>query len=399
MEILNLSKNIKRLYTIHILWNAQFHLVVYTLFLLSKGFTTQQFFLIESAYYLISLVLEIPTGVFSDKISRKWSLIIASIIGIPIIPIIIASDSFIVVLLAMSIGGIGAALTSGTDTAILYDTLKALDREDEFKEIAGKIGWYGSLSMAFAGIIGGILAQYNLAYAWWAYFAAGQLALIAMFTLKEPPFYRATKQEESYLQHLGESWKMSTTGAAGYYVFYAAVIWFFFSIGFWLWQPYLELSAVPIAWFGFIYAIQNVIGGFTGKQAHRFEKAIGTRNALLVISLGLAVVFIMESQFIFTLGFIFIFLHSTVSGPFHPLLGDYINKRIPSSKRATVLSIKNMVNSTIFMVLSPLIGHFVDLYSLPMALLMMGTILVVVSLAFFITYQARTESSPGMATQ
>jgi MFS family permease len=241
---MNLNNNIRRLTLIHILWNAQFHLVVYTLFLLAKGFSTQQFFLIESAYYLIALVLEVPTGIFSDRISRKWSLIIASIIGIPIIPIIILSDSFLVVLVAMSIGGIGAALTSGTDTAILYDTLKALERENEFTKISGKIGWYSSLSMAFAGIIGGVLAQYDMSYAWWAYFVVGNLALITMLTLAEPPFYRTTQENESYLQHLGASWKMSTTGSAGYYVFYAATIWFFFSIGFWLWQPYLELSAV-----------------------------------------------------------------------------------------------------------------------------------------------------------
>jgi MFS family permease len=386
-----LEKNIYRLYLIHIFGNAQFHLVVYTLFLLSKGFTTQQFFLIQSAYYLISLLLEIPTGVFSDRISRKWSLVIASVIGIPIIPIIVASDSFIIVLLAMSIGGIGAALTSGTDTAILYDTLKALDREDQFQQVAGKMGWYGSLSMAFAGIIGGLLAAFDMSYAWWAYFVAGLLAMIVKFTLIEPPFFRSTTKEESYLQHLGQSWRISTRGAAGYFVFYAAVIWFFFSIGFWLWQPYLELSAVPLTWFGFIYAVQNVIGGFSAKQAHRIERKIGTRKTLLIIPLGLAVVFILESQFVFALGFIFIFMHSLFSGPFHPLLEDYINKRIPSSKRATVLSIKNMVNSLLFMTISPLIGYLVDLYSLTTALLLMGLALVLISLTFFFLWSGERE--------
>ena len=203
----------------------------------------------------------------------------------------------------MSIGGIGAALTSGTDTAILYDTLKALDRESEFVEISGKMGWYGSLSMAFAGIIGGLLAQYDMSYAWWAYFAAGQLAFFALFTTQRTALLPDDPKEETYSSISGESWKMSTSGAAGYFVFYAAVIWFFFSIGFWLWQPYLAISAVPIAWFGFIYAFQNVIGGFMGKQAHRIEKWIGIRTALLVIPLGLAAVFILESQFVFLLGF------------------------------------------------------------------------------------------------
>jgi MFS family permease len=395
---MRLEKNITRLYLINIFWNAQFHLVVYTLFLLSKGFTTRQFFLIESAYFLIALVFEIPTGVFSDRISRKWSLISASVIGIPIIPLIIHSDSFVVVLLAMSIGGIGAALTSGTDTAILYDTMKALDRENEFKVIAGKMTWYGSLSMAFAGIIGGLLAQFQMAYAWWAYFAAGQLALIALFTLQEPPFFRATTKEETYLQHLDRGLKMATRGAAGYYVFYAATIWLFFSLGFWLWQPYLALSAVPVGWFGLIYALQNVIGGFCGRQAQRLESAVGIGNALLILPLGLALAFLLKSQFAFRLGFIFIFMHSMASGPFHPLLQDYINKRIPSAKRATVLSIKNMVNSLLFIVVSPLLGHLVDAYTLPTALLWMGAVLAALALFFFVLYHRQPAPAHKAAT-
>jgi MFS family permease len=161
-----LEKNIKRLYLVNVLSNAQFHLVVYTLFLLSKGFSTQRFFIIESAYYLIALLMEIPTGVFSDRKSRKWSLIIASAIGLINTPIIILSDSFVLVLIAMSIGGVSSALVSGTDTAILYDTLKVLNQEGNFKRISGKMGWYTSLSMALAGIIGGLIAQVDMAYAW-----------------------------------------------------------------------------------------------------------------------------------------------------------------------------------------------------------------------------------------
>ena len=80
------------------------------------------------------------------------------------------------------------------------------------------------------------------------------------------------------------------------------------------------------------------------------------------------------------------------SGPFQPLLEDYINKRIPSDKRTTVLSIKNMVNSLLFMTLSPLIGYFVDVFSLTATLLWMGAVLAVVSLVFFFLWnQERGE--------
>jgi MFS family permease len=259
----------------NVLSNAQFHLVVYTLFLLAKGFNAVQFFLIESAYALIALLMEVPTGVYSDRKSRKWSLVIASVVGIPIVPVIILSDSFFVVLIAMSIGGISAAFVSGTDTAILYDTLKALGREDEFKRVVGKMSWYTSWSMALSGVVGGLLAQLDLAYAWWAYFGAGLLALGVKLTLREPPFFTEPGREESYLLHLGQSLRLALTGDAGYFCLYAAIVWLFFSLGFWLWQPYLKHIAMPVSFFGFIYGALNLVGGYVSKQAHKIEGLVG----------------------------------------------------------------------------------------------------------------------------
>jgi len=194
-----------------------------------------------------------------------------------------------------------------------------------------------------------------------------------------------------------EDWRvgLSLTGATGYFVFYAAVIWLFFSLGFWLWQPYMNLSAVPIAWFGFVYAVQSLVSGYASKQAHRVENKIGVRRSLLLIPLLLATAFVLESQFVFVLGFLFIFIQSIAGGCFGPLLGDYINKRIPSSKRATVLSIKNMVNSILFITISPLLGHFVDLYSLTTALLLMGVALVVTALAFSFAYGVVSRGEDG----
>jgi MFS family permease len=382
-----LRPNVTRFYLLQWFSNAQFHLVVYTLFLLSKGFDTRQFFLIESAYALIALLMEVPTGVFSDRKSRKWSLIIASIVSLPVVPVIILSDSFFVVLVSMSVGGVSAAFVSGTDMALLYDTLKALDREDEFKQVLGKSQWYGSLAMAISGVIGGLLAQIDLSYAWWAYFVAGIGTLVVRFALHEPPFFRESERDESYLRHLGWSLGLAFTGDAAYFVLYGAIVWLFFSLGFWLWQPYLKLIGLPVSVYGFLYAALNLVGGYVSRQAHKVEKKIGMRSALLFTPLLLALAFILESRFAFVLGFLFITLQSIASGFFSPLLADYINVRIPSSRRATVLSIKNMVNSVLFMTLSPLLGHFVDLYSLPSALLLMGAVLVVTSIVFFAAYQ------------
>jgi hypothetical protein len=71
------------------------------------------------------------------------------------------------------------------------------------------------------------------------------------------------------------------------------------------------------------------------------------------------------------------------------LLETYVNQRIPSTRRATVLSIKNMLRSALFMTLSPLLGYAVDAYSLPTALLLMGVTLVLATAGFALAYGRR----------
>ena len=380
-----LESNIIKLHVMNALGHARFHTAIYALFLLSKGFSTRDFFLIESAYALVLLLMEAPTGVISDRISRKWSLVVASVVAIPVVPVIIFSDSFFVVLGAMAAGGAASALVSGTDVALLYDTLVALGREGGFQRVLGKMTLYSSASLAVAAIAGGLLAQRGMAYAWWAYFAIGLLALPVRLSLREPPF-RKTAEPEQYARHLGEALRISFTGNVGYFVVYAAVIWLFFRLGFWLWQPYLELIAVPLPAFGVVYAAQNVMFGLVSRHAYRIETRLGLRASLLLIPSVLAVALLMQSQATGPLGGAFIFAHSAASGAFSILLPAYINQRIPSTKRATVLSIKNMLNSVLFMVFSPLLGQVVDTSSLSAALLGMAVTLAAVAAAFFAFY-------------
>ncbi len=386
---LQLESNLKKLYWINFFGSTNFHLVVYTLFLLSKGFTMTQFFIIESGYMILNFLSEIPTGMFADKISRKWSIVLSYIPGIFLMPIFILSNSFIVCLIIMSLGGIQTAFASGADSAILYDTLIGLKKEKEFKKTLGRFKWGGAWSGAFAGILAGFMASYSLAYPWWAGYLVGFPMLFLAIKLVEPPIRRETQKDESYLKHLRECFKHSFTGPSGYFVLYASTIWTFFVLGFFLWQPYLKLTGLAIAFFGIFYAAERIISGLVSRYAHRIELKIGMRDSLLLIPLVLALAFILESQFIFILGFLFIFIQSISSGYFNPVLEDYINSRIPSSKRATILSIKNMMHSISYAIISPLLGYFIDLYSLQTALLGMGIILIFVAMIFFVTFRKK----------
>jgi MFS family permease len=289
----------------------------------------------------------------------------------------------------MSLAGIWTAFASGADSAILYDTLIGLKKEKEFKKTLGRFKWGGAWSGAIAGILAGFMANYGLAYPWWAGYLVGFPMLFLAIKLVEPPIRRETQKDESYLKHLEKCFKHSFTGSSGYFVLYASTIWTFFVLGFFLWQPYLKLTGLAVAFFGIFYAAERIISGLVSRYAHRIELKVGMRASLLLIPLVLSLAFVLESQFIFILGFLFIFIQSISSGYFNPVLEDYINSRIPSSKRATILSIKNMMHSFYFAIASPLLGYFIDMYSLQTALLGMGIILIFVAMIFFLTFRKK----------
>jgi MFS family permease len=382
-----LESNIRKLYWINALNSTQFHLVVYTLFILAKGFNMSQFFLIESAYMIINLLTEIPTGALSDRISRKLSLILGAVVMIPITFAIIVSNNFWVVLIAMGIGGLGASFVSGTDSAILYDTLKGLKQEKEYKRVRGKLKWFGAWAGSIGGIVGGILANYSLSYPWWAWFIVGFPVLFITLTLIEPPISRKSVIDETHSFHLKESLKYSFTRESGFFVLYSAVILFFFSLSFWLWQPYLKLTGLPLFYFGIFYAVENLVSGYVSKQAHKIESKIGIQESLFIAPFILVICFFLQSQIVFIFGFLFIFLHSISGGYLYPVLDDYVNKRIPSKRRATVLSMKNMLSSLLFAILAPIAGYAIDKNSLQPVFFIIGILLVISTIIFYIRFR------------
>ena len=350
--------NIKKLIVAQTLWSFQFHQVVFILFMLSKGFTLEQFFIAEALGSIVSIVAEVPTGSFADRISRKWSLVIATLIHIFITFTMITSDSITIITLAFALGGIARAFRSGADDALLFDSLIALDWKDQYQKINGQMRWYGALALASAGIIGGLLAKVELSYAWWAWFAMAIPLLIVQLSLAEPPFTREGNAKlDSYAIHLGKSFWQSFRGDASYFIWYAAVLSLFFSVGYWFWQPYLQLTGLPIVYFGIFYAVIDLASGFIAKNAYKIEPKIGMRTSLLLIPVVFAIGLVLQSQIIMIGSFLFIFLQDIAGGYMSPILDNYIQlfitlideaKNIPGNEgREALLALEKNLNTLI----------------------------------------------------
>ena len=74
---MNIKKQLRNLYLYEIISGFQIVDAVWVLFLLGRGFSLTQAGLAEGFFHMVSMCCEIPSGMLSDMIGRRKTLILA----------------------------------------------------------------------------------------------------------------------------------------------------------------------------------------------------------------------------------------------------------------------------------------------------------------------------------
>lgn len=102
-----------------------------------QGFSLGEVFLLHAVFVTVALAAEVPSGVVADRWGRRPALILAtSLIAIGFLSFGLAETAIVLAVAWLSLA-IADAFMSGADGALLYETMEALGRRDEF---AGKLG-------------------------------------------------------------------------------------------------------------------------------------------------------------------------------------------------------------------------------------------------------------------
>ena len=192
---------------------------VIVLFYKENGLSMQDIMVLQAFYSLALVVFEVPSGYFSDTIGRRNSLVAGSVLCTFGFFIYSFSYSFFGFLCAEMLLGLGYSLISGTDSALLYDTLLEAEREKDFIKKQGRLSATANFSEAAAGILGGIIVSV-VASNWdsmylmlvWAFFL-GFAAFLTFWTEKKFP--TVTEIERMTKTLAGIDNKVPTTGPTG----------------------------------------------------------------------------------------------------------------------------------------------------------------------------------------
>lgn len=375
MRPMNKSLNVWYFYVFQILRNAVFFLPVIVLFWQDNGLSMTQIMLLQSLYAFTIVILEIPTGYFADIVGRKHSLVLASCFYLVGMLIYSVGEGFFIFLAAELMLAFTSALISGSDVALLFDTLRESNSEEQFKRIWGHSLFLGILGIAVANVLGGFIGAVNMRWTFFAAvpFAIGMLIIAAL--IREPRRHKLVIQKGyiSELLHVVRS-SLITNRRLRWLIIYAGIVYAFNQAALWLYQPYFQISGVDIFYFGLIFASFQIFAAVTAKYAYQLERLLGKRYSLWSLILLTGTSYLLMSNFIFLFSFSFAFLHQFVRGFSKVVIADYVNQLSSSDSRATALSVKNQVGQVFYALLLPMVGYIVDAYSLVDALLSLGIV-------------------------
>lgn len=354
---------------------------ILTLYYLEKGLTFTQIMIISAVSAIGTVIFEVPTGMLADRMGRKYSLILNSVFWAATCLVYAISNNFWIFLIGEVFFSIGAAFGSGADSALLYDALKAHNREGEYQKIEGRAMSFVFYSQAVGAVLAGYLYKLDNRLPFLFSFV---FVLISIFFAKrfveesvEGNTLKAQKHDwQSYIAQFKSGFgviksnpKLLSTVAM------ITILSVFFRGSFPMYQPYMKAVDLDITYFGWMFFAFNIVAAQSSKLAHHAMKA--TKSWTLVGMGGLIILSYFSMGLVkTTLGVFLICIQQLYRGMSRPIFYKYYNKRIPSEIRATVLSTISFIINLAIAAFMPLQGMLMDRVDIFTAHLILGVCLL-----------------------
>ena len=369
--------NVKKQY-----WISFFHslipaYVIERLFWQQRGMNVQMVVFAEIIYAMTVTAFEIPSGILADKFGRKRMLAAYNALSAAELILLLFAHSFWQFAIAIFLAGIGKALSSGSENALLYDSLLNEGIHEKFEKYLGRLSAIDFTGSIIAALSGGVLANFfRLEFNYVLSIVSVCIAFILTLSLKEPPvltkpeneisgIMQYTKQALSIFKHNPLVFVYCLTGAVlGACLIYLDEFW----------QIVLERVGLPVIFFGMVSAAASILRipgnlfAYKLKEKFRYEHILTCLIAVNIV--GYLAIFLARDLMCLA-PMMLLFL---VAGIVDPLVIGYLHHHAGSHIRATVESFSSLGLRMISAGAGMLFGYISSVYSIFAGFLVLGFI-------------------------
>lgn len=348
------------------------------LFFIQNGLSLLQIGLLESIFHGTSLLCEIPSGMLADRFSYKTNLYLARLASIvSSILILFGQGNFWIYALAMMVSAWSYNFDSGTSTAFLYDSAVEAGQKDRYLQISSFLSGVAEVTRTLGTVVAGFFIHGALAWTYLIAIGLSFLSIILIYFMKEPMAKRGRNkvltfktivlqvrkewQEKPVLFYWMMTYQLVGTLMCMFYFYYQ--------------QKISDLSGWQVSLVMLIGSLLNLLAVYVASQIGKKWNSNRVFPILVVLT-GLTLLFVVIGT---PLAYLLIYLLTNgLYAVYQPIYFNDLQGYLPSSVRATMLSINSMLFSLSMIVIFPLTGWLIDRWGLVAVFLVLGLILLLI---------------------
>ncbi len=194
------SKNVRLLYLFNFFSDFRFYYPIAIIYFTKISGSYSLGMSVFAVARLSAAIFEVPTGILSDMVGRKKTIILGAIASLLSVLCYALGLSYWFLILGALFEGLAISLFSGNNDALLYDTLAEKKSLDKYHTLLGKTSSMFQLALGLSALLGGVISQFSLSLALWLSVISQFLCLLIVLFLSEPK--RGSQQNTNIYSHL-----------------------------------------------------------------------------------------------------------------------------------------------------------------------------------------------------
>lgn len=345
----------------HALMMSLFPMAILTLYQQDHlGLSMSDIMIVQALFGLSLAFFEFPSGYLADRIGYRPSLMLASAVSMAGWVLYSVASGMVSVVLAEVTLGFSISLVSGTNSAMLYESLANQGRQEEFARWFGRTRFFGQLAEGSAALVAGVLFAYWVQLPFLLMAGIWTINLGIAFLLVEPHYAKTSIEDP--LRHVQTLLRFVFSRAPRLRALFGVSV----ALGLasfvpvWLVALYARDAGVAVSWLGPIWAAANYVVALASLASERLGARVGLHSALLSC-FGLSILGYFGMGWTHAWwGFVFYFAFCLSRGISSPLLAHAEQSEIPSGDRASLVSLRSLMFRMSFVVAGPAVGLAID---------------------------------------
>ena len=302
---------------------------------------------IQAVYYFAVVLLEVPSGWFSDRVGRVPMLRLVAVSWLVAHSLFLLGDGLGVIVAGQVFLAMGYSFLSGTDVTFHFDTLEALGRPEEFEAREASARRNLLLVTAGSALAGGALGVVDLRLPFAASLVAAAVQLGFASRLVEPP---RTESLRRFDRDLGDVVRYTRTPLLRWLVLYVVAQVIAVHLAAELAAPYLAAAIGDglgdPTWAalanGALAAVVALVGALVLRRATALGRVVGVTTALVLVAFVPATILVVMAVVTSVWVLPLLALRGVQTSVSAVLVSSVVGSHVDQYHRATFLSLTSL---------------------------------------------------------